>query len=143
VDSAHLDRDRLHLVRRLKADPGASPAEGLIRDSLPFLPMDFFIPVLALWEIAIGLGFIVGRYMRVIILVMMMQMVGTISPIFLNPQAVFVQFPFRLTLEGQYIFKNAVLIAGAFVIGATVRGGKLAEEKNEKSFPISNQIVTE
>ena len=109
----------------LKLFPGASPAEGLIRESLPFLPMSFFIPVLALWEMVIGVGFMSGRYMRLTILLMFMQMVGAASPLLINPEAAFVSFPFVLTLEGQYIIKNVVLIAAAIVVGATVRGGKL------------------
>jgi uncharacterized membrane protein YkgB len=112
----------------LKLIPGVSPAEALIRDSLPFLPMDLFIPILAIWEMIIGLGFIVGKFMRLIILLMLLQMVGAASPIFLNPSSVFVKFPFVLTLEGQYIIKNAVLVSAAFVIGATVRGGQLTEK---------------
>jgi hypothetical protein len=41
---------------------------------------------------------------------------------------VFLRFPFALTLEGQYIVKNFVLISGALAIGATVRGGGLVAE---------------
>jgi uncharacterized membrane protein YkgB len=112
----------------LKLIPGASPAESLIRETLYFLPLNFFIPFLALWEVVIGLGFLTGKFMRLIILLMLLQIIGAISPIFLNPQAVFVTFPFILTLEGQYIVKNVVLIAAAIVVGATVRGGQLTNE---------------
>jgi hypothetical protein len=35
---------------------------------------------------------------------------------------------FTPTLEGQYIIKNLVLIGGALVLGATVRGGSLVAE---------------
>ncbi len=112
----------------LKLIPGASPAEPLIRDSLPFLPMNVFIPFLAIWEMVIGLGFVTGKFMRLTILLMFLQMGGAISPIFLNPTAVFVTFPFVLTLEGQYIIKNIVLISAALVIGATVRGGRLVNQ---------------
>lgn len=66
--------------------------------------------------------------MRLTILLMFLQMGGAISPIFLNPQAVFVTFPFVLTLEGQYIIKNVVLISAALVIGATVRGRQLIDQ---------------
>jgi hypothetical protein len=52
-------------------------------------------------------------------------MPGTISPVFLRPDLVFQQFPFSLTLEGQYIVKNLVLISAALVVGSTVRGGGL------------------
>ena len=48
-------------------------------------------------------------------------MLGAMSPIVLNPEAVFVAAPFVLTLEGQYIVKNLVLLAAAIVIGAKVR----------------------
>ena len=112
----------------LKLIPGASPAEALIRDSLPFLPMSLFIPFLAIWEMVIGLGFVTGKFMRLTILLMFLQMGGAISPIFLNPAAVFVRFPFILTLEGQYIIKNIVLMSAAIVIGATVRGGRLIDQ---------------
>ena len=112
----------------LKLIPGASPAEILVRETLPFLPMELFLPVLAIWEMAIGLGFITGKFMRLTILLMFFQMIGAAAPIVLNPTAVFVKFPFVLTLEGQYIVKNAVLVSAAFVIGATVRGGKLLAE---------------
>jgi uncharacterized membrane protein YkgB len=123
----------------LKLIPGASPAEPLIRDTLYFLPLNLFIPFLAMWEIVIGLGFITGKYMRLIILLMFLQVIGAVSPIILNPEAVFVRFPFVLTLEGQYIIKNVVLIAAAIVVGATVRGGRLSNEPNRAVAELSNE----
>ena len=115
----------------LKLIPGGSPAEDLIRESITFLPMNLFLPFLAIWEMAIGLGFITGKLMRLTIQVLFLQRPGTISPVFLRPDLVFVNFPFMLTLEGQYIVKNLVLISAALVIGATVRGGELVDEPVE------------
>lgn len=112
----------------LKLIPGLSPAETLIRESITFLPMALFLPFLAVWEMAIGLGFLSGRFMRLTILLLFLQMPGTISPVFLRPDLVFTQFPFGLTLEGQYIVKNLILISAALVIGATVRGGGLIDD---------------
>jgi len=109
----------------LKLFPGLSPAEDLIRASMAFLPLDLFYPLLAVWEVVIGLGFISGRFMRLTLLLLALQMVGALSPIVLPPDRIFAQFPFVLTLEGQYIVKNLVLISGALVVGATVRGGRL------------------
>jgi hypothetical protein len=48
---------------------------------------------------------------------------------------VFTTFPFGLTLEGQYIVKNMVLIAAALVIGATVRGGRLMDAPEVSDAP--------
>src|SRR5215207_3226022 len=112
----------------LKLTPELSPAENLIRESITFFSMSWFLPLLAVWEMAIGLGFITGKFMRVTILLLFLQMPGTISPVFLRPDLVFTQFPFGLTLEGQYIIKNMVLISAALVIGATVRGGGLHDD---------------
>jgi uncharacterized membrane protein YkgB len=112
----------------LKLFPDASPATNLIRESITFLPSDIFIPFLGIWEMVIGLGFVTGRFLRTTILLMGLQMVGAVSPLILNPDAVWQTFPFKLTLEGQYIIKNIVLIGAALVIGATVRGGKLVTE---------------
>jgi uncharacterized membrane protein YphA (DoxX/SURF4 family) len=109
----------------IKLIPGLSPAENLIRESITFIPFNLFLPVLALWEMLIGLGFITGRFMRLTILLLFLQMPGTLSPILLRPDLVWTQFPFGLTLEGQYMIKNLVLISSALVIGSTVRGGGL------------------
>jgi uncharacterized membrane protein YkgB len=117
----------------LKLVPGLSPAESLIRASLPFLPLDAFIPSLGVWEMTIGLGFITGRFMRATILLMFLQMLGALSPIVLRPDRVFTFFPFGLTLEGQYIVKNVVLISAAIVVGSTVRGGGLTAEPGSPS----------
>ena len=111
----------------LKLVPGLSPAEGLIRASITFLPMGLFIPFLAGLEMVIGLGFITGKFMRVTILIMLGQMLGAASPIILSPDWVFTTFPFALTLEGQYIVKNLVLVSASLVVGATVRGGGLSD----------------
>jgi uncharacterized membrane protein YkgB len=112
----------------LKLFPAFSPAEGLIRETITFVPMSVFLPVLAVWEMVIGLGFITGRFMRLTILLLFLQMPGTLSPALLRPDLVFTQFPFGLTLEGQYIVKNLVLISAALVVGATVRGGGLTND---------------
>jgi uncharacterized membrane protein YkgB len=105
----------------LKFFPGLSPAEGLIRASVPLVPMEIFIPLLASWEIVIGIGLISNRWMRSTILLLLLQMIGTISPLFIRPDLVWVAMPFGLTMEGQYIIKNLVLVSAALVIGSTVR----------------------
>jgi uncharacterized membrane protein YphA (DoxX/SURF4 family) len=115
----------------LKFFPDVSPAEPLIRESITFLPMSVFLPFLAVWEVAIGLGFLTGRFMRVTILLLYLQMPGTLSPIVLAPSHVWESFPFGLTLAGQYMIKNLVLISAGLVIGATVRGGGLVAEPDE------------
>ena len=114
----------------LKFFPGMSPAEGLVRNTIYFVDPDLFLPVLALWETLIGIGLITGKMMRFTLLLLFLQMPGTALPIIILPDVVWNSFPFGLTLEGQYIIKNLVLIGGGIVLGGTVRGGKVISTSN-------------
>ena len=109
----------------LKFFKGLSPAEELVRNTIYFMDPDIFIPILALWESIIGLGLITGKYMRLTLLLLFLQMPGTALPLIILPEKVWTIFPYGLTLEGQYIIKNLVLISAGLVLGATVRGGKI------------------
>ena len=114
----------------LKLIPGASPAEQLAGQTIERLTFGAIstataLPILAVWEVAIGIGLFIGRAMRVTLLLLFIQMLGTITPLFLFPSETFREFPWAPTLEGQYIIKNVVIVASAIVLGATVRGGEL------------------
>ena len=87
------------------------------------------MPLLAGWECLIGLGLLFGIFMRATLLLLAVQMAGTLTPLLLFPGEVFTRIPYAPTLEGQYIIKNAVLISAAIVLGGTVRGGGLVAEK--------------
>ncbi len=110
----------------LKFFPGLSPAENLVRNTIYFIDPDIFIPILAVWETAIGIGLMTGKYMRITLLLLFLQMPGTALPLIVLPDTVWTNFPYGLTLEGQYIIKNLVLIGAGIVLGATVRGGKIS-----------------
>ena len=119
----------------LKLFPGLSPAETLVRNTIYFFDPDFFLPILAIWEMLIGMGFLVGlftrRFQRLTILLLFLQMPGTALPLFILPDVCWTSFPFGLTIEGQYIIKNLTIIGSALVLGATVRGGRLISEPQE------------
>lgn len=121
----------------LKFFPGLSPAQDLATRTIAALSFGLVgpalsLPILATWEVLIGLGLIVGRWMRVILLILGAQMLGTITPLLLFPSESFTLAPFAPTLEGQYMIKNIVLVAAALVIGATVRGGHLVAGPEQK-----------
>jgi uncharacterized membrane protein YphA (DoxX/SURF4 family) len=115
----------------LKFFLGLSPAQDLVARTISLLtfgwvPAAVSVPVLAVWECAIGLGLIAGLFLRATLLLLAVQMLGTVTPLALFPAETFTRFPFAPTLEGQYIVKNMVL--AAIVIGATVRGGRLVAD---------------
>jgi uncharacterized membrane protein YkgB len=115
----------------LKLVQGVSPIEGFIREAMPFLPGDIFLPFLAIWEMAIGLGFIVWKFPRITLMLMLMQMGGAMSPMILRPDLFWQVFPYQFTLVGQYIFKDIILVSAALVVGATARGGRLVSEPKQ------------
>lgn len=100
---------------------GMSPAAELVRKTVYFVPPDLFIPILGWWEVAIGVGLLYRPLNRTAIFLLFLQMPGTLLPLVLLPEVCFTQIPWGLTLEGQYIVKNAVLIGAALVVGGTVR----------------------
>lgn len=117
----------------LKFFPGMSPANDLAARTIEQLSgglvgRDIAVPVLATWEGLIGLGLLFGVFLRAVLLLLGLQMVGTLTPLVLFPAEVFTRVPYAPTLEGQYIIKNAVLISAAIVLGATVRGGGLVAQ---------------
>jgi uncharacterized membrane protein YkgB len=117
----------------LKYFPGMSPATDLAVRTIRVLTGGSLsdgtaLYILATWECVIGLGLIVGKLLRLVLLLLWLQMAGTLMPLFFFTDEVFKVIPIAPTLEGQYIIKNVVIISAAIVIGATVRGGKVVAD---------------
>lgn len=121
VDTATLMRLALGIVflwfGALKFFPGMSPAEALAAKTIGMLtfgivPASVSVPLLALWESTIGVGLLFGLNARVFVVMLLVEMPGTMLPLLFFPHDTFSR-SFVPTLEGQYIIKNLVLIAGA------------------------------
>ncbi len=117
----------------LKLFPGLSPAEDLVKATIFFIDPDLFFPVLAVWEMLIGLGLIFGKAMRLTLLLLFLQIPGTVLPLFILPDVTWQHIPYSPTVEGQYIIKNMVLVSAGLVLGATVRGGGIDPEEDHSS----------
>ncbi|HSO26978.1 MAG TPA: DoxX family membrane protein [Anaerolineales bacterium] len=117
----------------LKFFPGLSPAEDLAARTIETMSFGLItpavsLPILAVWESLIGLGLLLGIFLRATLFLLFLQMVGAVAPLFLFPGEAFTVIPIAPTLEGQYIIKNMVIISAALVIGATVRGGDVVDD---------------
>jgi uncharacterized membrane protein YphA (DoxX/SURF4 family) len=122
----------------LKFFPEVSSAENIASVTIEKLSFGLIngrlaMFMLATWETLIGLGLLSGLFLRETLLLLFLQMLGTLTPLLLFPEVTFKSFPFVPTLEGQYIFKNLVIIASGIVIGATVRGGRLISQSNNQN----------
>ena len=117
----------------LKYFPGLSPIEDLAVRTTKVLTFGLFSDKityigLATLECLIGVGLLTWKYLKITLILLLFQMIGTIAPVFVFPGEVFNIIPIVPTLEGQYIIKNLIIISAAVVIGGTVRGGALVAD---------------
>jgi Predicted membrane protein len=95
---------------------GNSPVASLIRDTYTFVPVSIFILVLGVWEMLIGIGIVLKRALRCVLILLCVHLVGTFTAMWLKPSVFFVGLPFCLTGDGEFVIKNVVLITAALVI---------------------------
>ena len=105
----------------LKFFPGLSPAESLASQTvdiltLHLLPDPMILPSLALLEFGLGVLLVFTKEYKLTFWLLLFHMVCTIMPMAVLPEITFKSFPFQLTIEGQYIVKNIVIISAAFVL---------------------------
>ena len=101
---------------------GISPAQELVENTVYwFEDKSIFVKFLGWWEVVIGLTMCFRPLIRISIFLLFLQIPGTFLPLVLLPEVCFTDFPYGLTLEGQYIVKNLIIISSALVIGGTVR----------------------
>jgi putative oxidoreductase len=111
----------------LKFVPGLSPLEALVQSTWERLTFGMIggqaaMVLTAIMEVTAGALLIAGgAFARVGLVVLALAFVGILSPIVLLPAEVFAAA--GPTLTGQYIFKNAVLIAAALVVASRVLRG--------------------
>lgn len=114
----------------LKLFPGMSPAESIVEattDAVTFglLPGSAAVVATGVVEVVIGLMFITGRFMRAAAWLLAFQLIGVLSPLAVLGPRLFDGPHGAPTLEGQYVLKDLIMVAGGMVVASTVRGGRL------------------
>ncbi len=134
----------------IKYFPGLSPIENLALRTTRVLTFDMFsdnamAKGLATLECLIGIGLISGKFLRATLLLLLLQLIGAISPVFVFPSEVFKIIPFVPTLAGQYIIKDIIIISAGILIGGTVRGGKMIADPEiaDRAKKIENEKMDE
>jgi uncharacterized membrane protein YkgB len=108
------------LLKVLNLSPASPLVEALLNKTLSFIPFDFFLKFFGLFEMFIGILFIIPKIERIAIFFLILHMIIVALPLFLLPQITWQKFLVP-TLEGQYIIKNLAIISLALVIGAHLR----------------------
>lgn len=116
------------LLKVLGLSPASPLVESLFNQTLsPVLPsvsFSLFIIIFGLFEMLIGILFIIPKMERVAIVLFFLHIITTALPLFLLPDvwsSLFVP-----TLEGQYIIKNLALVA------CTLSVWSIVQNKNDK-----------
>lgn len=90
-----------------------SPAEELVDATLQWTHIPNVGYYLGIWEVIIGICFLVPRLTKLTMLMFIVHMGGTLSPLFMLPEHSYnASIPFALSFSGQYIIKNLVFLAG-------------------------------
>lgn len=74
------------------------------------------VVLLATVECFIGVLLISGNWLKPVLILLFAHMLCTFTPFFLFPQDTFRNMPYELSLTGQYIVKNLVIISAGLVL---------------------------
>ena len=96
---------------------GVTPVADLVGQTYSFFPVAEFLVFLGVWEVAIGIGLILKVFLRSVLAILWLQMLGTFIASILEPSMFFNGNIFLLTIEGEFLVKNLVLVASGIVIG--------------------------
>ena len=99
-----------------------TPVSDLVGSTVYWVDPDWFVPVLGAAEIAIGAGLVLGVWLRTVLALFLLQMAGTFLVLVVLPEVAFDDGNvFKLTVEGEFVVKNLVLLTAGLVVGSTVR----------------------
>ncbi|HLP03500.1 MAG TPA: hypothetical protein VK163_15845 [Opitutaceae bacterium] len=100
---------------------GESPIAELVSRTLPFLPPNLALVGLGWLEVVIGVCFLFRRTVRIALVLLLLQLPGTFASAFIAPELCFNGNLFLLTLEGEFVVKNLLIVGAALLIGGSLR----------------------
>ena len=105
----------------LKFFPELSPADSLAKETISFVTLDIIpeklsILILAFLEVSIGFLLVLNYQLKKVVIAALIHLIMTFIPMLFFPEISFSHTPFVLTLVGQYIMKNIVIICALLYI---------------------------
>lgn len=97
---------------------GVSPITPMLRETYSFMTLPVFTVVLGVWEMLIGVGLVFKLALRQTLCLMCLHLAGTFVALWLAPSHFFLHGnPLVLTVNGEFVVKNLVLLTAGLVIG--------------------------
>jgi uncharacterized membrane protein YkgB len=111
-----------------------TPVSDLVASTVYWFDPGWVVPVLGVFEIVVGIGLVFRIALRAVLGLFALQMVGTFLVLVLLPEVSFQDGnPLLLTVEGEFVVKNLVLLSAGMVVGATVR--------NRRTFSLRTDTI--
>jgi uncharacterized membrane protein YkgB len=105
------------ILKVLDLSPASPLVEKLFSQTIGFMSFPAFMILFGLFEVLIGVMFLIKGWEREVIPLLFIHMFTTFMPLFIVQEATWSGFLVP-TLEGQYIIKNLVIIATAVGIAS-------------------------
>jgi putative oxidoreductase len=101
---------------------GETPVSELVANTVYWLDPSWFVPLLGVFELIVGLGLLLGRALRLVLALFVLQMLGTFLVLVVQPEIAFQEAnPLLLTTEGEFVIKNLVLLSAGLLIGSRLK----------------------
>lgn len=105
------------LLKLVGVSPAGPLVQALFQKTIWFMSFPTFYFFFSLFEMAIGIVFLIRGWERLAIFLLSLHLFTTVLPLFLLPQIAWQGFLIP-TLEGQYIIKNILIVVAAIVVGS-------------------------
>ncbi len=98
-------------ILKIASESPANPlVDALLKQTLPFFTFNQFIVCFAIFEMVIGILFLIPKAQKIAVSLFFLHMITTFLPLVFLADQTWQSF-LTPTLEGQYIIKNIILIA--------------------------------
>lgn len=108
---------------------GQETATSLLAHTIYWGDPAFMVLVLGWWEVLIGVCLVVRSWVRIAVFLLVLRLPGILLAFILEPEILFVSFPFAPTPEGQYLIKDLTLFLATLAIA-----GLLDEESTPTRY---------
>ena len=104
---------------------GVTPVTDLVAATVYWVDPDWFVPLLGWVEVLVGVGLLFRIGLKFVLALFFAQMAGTFLVLIVQPDIAFQDNIFELTVEGEFVVKNLVLLSAGLVVGATIEREQL------------------
>jgi uncharacterized membrane protein YkgB len=93
-----------------------SPVVGLLQHSFSLFASQPYLGILGAFEMLIAVGLLIPKIRKITITLTILHLFGTVSVVCIAPNILFAPYFPVLTMEGEFILKNFILISACLML---------------------------